>query len=240
MKYLNFIFIIFFAIAFSQLTAIFNPAKAGLLLNFRELAIYDLDKMNGIVKAKIKESKKQKDRGGVVPLKEALQAILSRPDYDNMIEKVLPPIRQLLEERDEWAPTVEELADEALNALKRANEKSKNFAPVVQVTYVIFLENLIGEFKPQAVGPGFERRIIEKIKEAKIELSSEAKSFRYQKVMETKVSPSERADQVLKELDAEKKVKVEPVGSDILAPRSDSKSEELDKDSKSQKNQKSH
>src|SRR4051794_25124713 len=83
-------------------------ASAGLLFKYHQLVVKDLDQMNALVSDKIKESKKSY-AGKVVPLKEALQAVLSRPNEDSMLDKVLPPLRAELEDQRGWEHSVSTL-----------------------------------------------------------------------------------------------------------------------------------
>lgn len=170
-------------------------AQAGLLFNYSQLALKDLDQMNQLVLDKVKESKKSAS-GKVVPLKEALQAVYSRPNDDDMIEKVIAPLRSNLDEQEAWEKTLSQLTDEAINALKNP----KAFKPVVQVTYVIFLENLLAEIKPYLKnGAGFERKLIERVRDADIKVTKEAANERRLRTMKSSVSPSEIAAKVLEQ-----------------------------------------
>ncbi|MFM6928865.1 MAG: hypothetical protein ACKOX6_10410, partial [Bdellovibrio sp.] len=98
-------------------SAVCLNAQAGLLFNYSQLATKDLDEMNQLVTDKIKESKKAYS-GKNVPLKEALQAVYSRPNDDDMIDKIAAPLRTNLDEIEAWEKTVSQLTDEAVNALK--------------------------------------------------------------------------------------------------------------------------
>lgn len=169
-------------------------ASAGLLFNYSQLTTKDLDEMNQIVQSKIKESK-QSASGKHVPLKEALQAVFSRPNDDDMIDKVIAPLRTSLDELDYWEKSISQLADEAINALKNP----KAFSPVVQSTYLIFLENLLSELKPYLKRPGFERQIAERIRDAKIAVPERAANERRLRTMKSTVSPSEIARKILAE-----------------------------------------
>ncbi len=169
-------------------------AHAGLLFNYSQLALKDLDQMSELVSDKVKESKKS-GSGKSVPLKEALQAVYSRPNDDDMIEKIVAPLRSNLDELESWEKTVSQLTDEAINALKNP----KAFKPIVQVTYVIFLENLMAEVKPYIKDQGFERKILERIRDAKIDVSKEAANERKVRTMKSTTSPSELAAKILSE-----------------------------------------
>lgn len=179
-------------------------AHAGLLFNYSQLALKDLDQMNKLVSDKIKESKKS-GSGKAVPLKEALQAVYSRPNDDDMIEKIVAPLRANLDELQSWEKTVSQLTDEAINVLKNP----RAFKPVVQVTYVIFLENLLAEIKPYIKTDGFERKIVERVRDAKIEVSKDAVHERKLRTMKETTSPSQTAEKILTE-EAQKPMLIAP------------------------------
>lgn len=167
-------------------------SQAGLLFNYSQLALKDLDQMSDLVSSKINESKKVQS-GKMVPLKEALQAVYSRPNDDDMIEKVVAPLRTNLDELGDWEKSISQLTDEAINALRNP----KAFKPVVLVTYVIFLENLLSEIKPFLKDQGFERAIIERVRDAKITVPKEAINEMKVRTMRTLVSPSEIAERII-------------------------------------------
>ncbi len=194
------------SIVYCLMTAVLSfslSVHAGLLFDYSKLALKDLDQMNKLVKAKVRESKKS---GGnkVVPLKEALQAVFSRPNEDFMIEKLLPSLKTELEEQDAWEPTVESLVKEAIGALNNP----KAFKPVVLATYSIFLDNILSEMKPKA-GSGFENKIVTKIKDAKIKISKEINDERALRMLKKASSPSETAEKILEEIVATEKAAAE-------------------------------
>lgn len=167
-------------------------ASAGLLFNYSQLALKDLDQMTSLVNDKVRESKKSAS-GKVVPLKEALQAVYSRPNDDDMIEKIIAPLRSNLDELESWEKTVSQLTDEAINAIRNP----KAFKPVVQMTYVIFLENLLAEVKPYIKKEGFERALVERVRDAKLTISKEATQERQLRGMRATTSPSDIAAKIL-------------------------------------------
>ncbi len=146
--------------------------------------------MNEMVQKKIKEYKSD---GGVQSLTEALQAVYSRPNDDAMVEKVTPPLRSELDETEQWETAVDVLVQEAIGALKNP----KAFKPVVQNTYAVFLENIVADFKPFAEKDGHKRKVIQKIRDAKIEMTKEALNERKLRDMKNHRSPSELAAQVM-------------------------------------------
>lgn len=169
-------------------------ANAGLLFTYHQLTLKNLDQMNALIKNKIKESKSAYS-GKLVPLKEALQAIFSRPNTDDMINKVRDPLRNQLDQESSYEIIFEELIQEAIYALKN----TKNFKRDVQVTYSIFLENTIAEFKPDIKDGNFEMKMLTKISESNIILTKEARKERQLRLMTEGVSPSELAKIILDE-----------------------------------------
>lgn len=184
-------------IALSLLVFVFcAESHAGLLFNYSQLALKDLDQMSEIVTSKVSESKKV-SAGKIVPLKEALQAVYSRPNEDDMIVKVVAPLRTNLDELGGWEKSISQLTDEAINALRNP----KAFKPVVLVTYTIFLENLLSEIKPYLKGQGFERSLVERIRDAKIIIPKEASNEMKVRTMKSLISPSDTAERILTQKD---------------------------------------
>lgn len=182
-----------FLIAFFCLLAPL-ASDAGLLYTYNQLALRDLDEMSQLVQQKIKESR-QSSGHVVVPLKEALQAVFARPNEDFMIEKILSSIRNELDEHQAYEESLRDLTTEALGALKNP----KPFGAPVQVTYAVFLENLISEVRPRASEP-FENGLLVQIRDAKIEITKQAKNERRLGMMKEVKSPSDLAAVVLKDL----------------------------------------
>jgi hypothetical protein len=179
-------------------------AQAGLLYTYNRLALKNLDQMNRLVKDKIKESHNE---GGdkTLPLRDALQAVYSRPNEDFMIEKILSPLRAELDDYGAWDKSVKALVREALGALKNPT----GFKIEAQVTYAIFLENLISDMRPKAEN-SFEKSILEQIRDANIELTNAAKSERKLRMMRELVSPSDLARAALESAAEKPKVQKSP------------------------------
>ena len=187
-------YILCISILLSQVTVF-----AGLLYPYNRLATKDLDQMNKLIKEKIKESK---SAGGdqTIPLKEALQAVFSRPNDDSMIEKLLPAIKIELDEHSAYEKTFQLLVKEATGALKNP----KAFKADALLTYMIFLENTISEMRPKLHEP-FENEILTQIRDAKIEFTKELMNERKHRMLKELPSPSELAFNFLKEYDEKTK-----------------------------------
>ena len=206
----------FYLILFASL-----KGQAGLLMTYNQLALKDLDQMTDLARGKIKEAKKSTD-GKIVPLKEGLQAVFSRPNDDGLISKVYPLLRSELERIDGLEKAFTDLTKEAIDALKN----TKNFTPKAQVTYFLFLENLILEFKPLIKGNDYEKALVEKIAAADIELTSEAVKERQIRVMKKSVSPSELAKTVLNEVKAEEEAAAKAAKEKPAEPEAEKSSED--------------
>lgn len=167
-------------------------AFAQAMYSYTRLALKDLDEMNAIIKQKMDESEKLGADSKVSPLREALQAVFARSNEDLMIEKIITPLKNALEDLDAWESSVNQMVDDAIKGLKDPDK----IKPVAQVTYLIMLENVITEFKPK-VKEKFEGGVIAKIRDAKIELSSAAAKERKLKTMKAVRSPSDTAGEVI-------------------------------------------
>lgn len=189
-----------------------QPTEAGLLHTYNELTLKNLEQMTRLVRGKIAEAKKSKS-GQTVPLKEGLQAVFSRPNEDGMIEKVMPALKSELDHLKAYEKTVESLVQEALDALNNP----MNFKAQAQVTYLLLLENTIAQLRPGLQEGSFEKRIIEKISQAEVVLSKEARSERKLRLMREARSPSEIAKEVLqKKFDQQAEPKSSPDNAPVL------------------------
>jgi hypothetical protein len=172
------------------------------IFTYNELVTRDLDTMNDIILTKIKESRSKLSQKEI-PLRDAFRTLMSRPNKDGMIAKILGPLKNSLEEIGQWEPSIMSLIDESVRVLSRKDKKVK---ARVQLTYITILENMISEFRPRIDRPGPEKRGIEKIAVSRIIVSREAQNERRLTTMENVVSPSELATLVLQELDSNSEI----------------------------------
>lgn len=163
--------------------------------NYAQLALRELDQMTELVNARIKESQMaQEDK--FTPLKAGLLEVYGRPNEDGMIDKIVSPLRNEIEEVDTWERAVTEVTNDAVMVLKNPQDHK----PAVQVTYAVFLENIIGEMKPRVKHGGFEKTLMESIRDANIELSKAMRDERKLRMMRDTSSPSQQARQILERL----------------------------------------
>ena len=193
----KFIFIVT-GLAFFMLSCSSAPVvsrSSELTYAYSRLKLLDIDEMNDIVLKRVKDYRKSKNQ---VVLREALLISLSRPDDDNLLEKLMSTVRYTLETNDDWEEIVESIVDESTSRLK-----DQTTAPEDQVTYLTALSNLVLEFKPELykpdVSPVFEKNIIAKIADAEIIVSDEARKESSLNSMYAVPNPSILAQNILKE-----------------------------------------
>ncbi|MBX3018646.1 MAG: hypothetical protein KF767_12205 [Bdellovibrionaceae bacterium] len=167
------------------------------LYSYSRLALKDLDEMNKLVQDKVRESRASKG-DKVAPLREAMQAVFARPNEDFMIDKVMSPLRNELDEHGAYEDTVRSLVEESIAAL----QKPDKVKATAQVTYAVMLENFLSDMKPR-VTESFEKEMVTKIRDADISLTRKAENERKLGMMKPTKSPSEMASAIIK--GAEKK-----------------------------------
>lgn len=166
-------------------------------LSYHQLALKDLDQMTELVNARIKESRASQD-DKYTPLKAGLLEVYGRPNEDGMIDKISGPLRSEIDEVESWEKAVTDVTNEAIEVLKNPQDHKAT----VQVTYGVYLENMIAELKPRVKQGGFERQVMESIRDADIELSKAMRDERKLRMMRDTASPSQQARQILERVDA--------------------------------------
>ncbi len=171
---------------------------------YNTLMIKDYDEMNSLVQAHIKKAREFSDGSGaatsrdgeaIEQLREALKLVFSRPNSDNMVAKITPEVRRELSGFSAFEDTISSITAEALRS---AGDKG---APVSQQsTALVVLENVLSEIRPEAQNNADLRRVIERIKDAKLKISDDVKKDRKIRSMFETKNPSEEASKILKNL----------------------------------------
>lgn len=185
-----------FIALFLCLFATSAPAK---VYDYKQLQSRDYDEMMSIVRSQIKLSKKSVDEddesAALFHLKEALRIVMSRPNTDNLIPKLLPEIRKELVQFEAFDTQMLELVNESIDRVK--DEK----APTTGRTTALFmLENIMAEMKPELATNEKYKEAYEKIRDAKIIVPKEVSSDRKVRGMFQSESPSEKAKKILLEI----------------------------------------
>lgn len=161
-------------------------------MSYKSLATLDLDQMNDLIQLKLNDYSRQ---NSLQSLHEGAMIVLARPDDDGMVEKILPRVRNPLEEEGQWQPTVEALVRQCIETLKNGDATQTD-----QVTSGVILENLIAELKPlyvkQHQSGGFETNIINFIADSNAEYSKSASKERGLYLMRNNLNPSQIAQKI--------------------------------------------
>ena len=174
-------------------------------LKYSELQIKDYDEMQALVKKKTdkvtkflradKSEDTKADQPVVDELKAALLLVLSRPNQDNMLAKLLPDIRKEMSNLNCFEDSLNLIATDSISRVN--NEK---LPTVYKSTSLFVLENILAEFRPEVKDKPELRAVFEKIRDAKIQIPKDVtKDLKLRSMLKVE-SPSERADRILKQL----------------------------------------
>ena len=209
-KYVSvFILAFSFLLLHSCATKKIVKSESKLPYTYNQLKLYDIDEMVEITEDRMALYKETNDSE---KLYEIMTLILARPNDDNILERLMLSIRYSLDSNKLWEDSVEVVVDNAITALKDETTSAGD-----QISYLMVLQNLLVEFKPEFkkldISPKFEQNVIEKVANAEIEVSDEARREANLNLFGKLISPSEIAKQVLEDI---KKIprKAKPAGSD--------------------------
>ncbi|MCB0385716.1 MAG: hypothetical protein KDD43_10005 [Bdellovibrionales bacterium] len=216
---------------------LFALGAAAENFKYSELQIRDYDEMLKDVTARVVSAKKismekqaegadeEGDREAIEILRTTLKLILSRPNEDNMVAKLIPVVRSELNNFSAFEDTLSSVADEALRAIN--NDK----LPVVyRGTSLFILENLMSEIRPEIENKEEFKLVITKIRDAKIEIPEKVKNERKLRSMYNTKNPSTIAAAILKDEEALAKKRAERAAAKAKADEKakGKKSEEKD------------
>ena len=170
------------------------------------LLMLNSEQMNALVMKKIKKAqeiqKKQEvndDEGlaaepaAVDQLKDATRIVFARPDQDGSREHTFVRLRRELTDLNALDSVLRDLSAESINALRDGSPNSAR----EQATYIVVLENLMAEIKPEvSTNPAF-KKIVEGIRDADIEIPDKVRSQQLLRSMNKPVSPSETAAKIV-------------------------------------------
>lgn len=180
---------------------------------YSTLQVRDFDEMVTEVKSRIYKAKQaslkgqekgvdeEGDREAIEILRNALKLILSRPNEDNMVSKLIPFVRSELNNFTAFEDTMTSLAEEAIRSIN--NDR----LPVVyRGTALFILENLMSEIRPELENKEDFKILLAKIRDAKIKIPEKVRNERKLRSMYKSKSPSDIASAILKtEEEMEKK-----------------------------------
>lgn len=147
------------------------------------------------------ESDPQAEVSAFIQLKSALRLILSRPDSENMVAKLIPEVRRELSLYSAYARVMNELAQEGIQAF----DSSLGVNTLTLSTYTFMLQNLMGEIQAEARENKDMRDIIQMIADAKITVPYDVMNERKMSGMFLSESPSQQAERILKKIQPSQK-----------------------------------
>jgi hypothetical protein len=186
------------------------PRQFGPNYKYNELMIKDYDEMLAMVQEmarKAHDATSKEDTGGEGEAVEwygrSLKLVFSRPDSDNMVAKLVGEVRRDLQGFNAYEDTIAGIAEEAIR-----NASDSGLPVSVQSTALVILENIGGEIRPSVEnGNADMRRIMERIRDADLRISSDVKKDRRLRGMFLTKNPSDEARSLLKQIDAKNKKK---------------------------------
>lgn len=188
--------LLFFACA---TTAPVPMAKSQLTYTYAKLKLLDLDQMSELIQEKLNL---YKEKPSEQLLFDAIIICLSRPNEDGLVDKLIENIQDTADSDERWQRLIEAVVDQAVTVLSTPPEQEL-IASEDQLTYLILLENLIAEFRPEFIkqyqSPRLESKIIAKIAAAKIVVSPAAFDEGQLNLMRIQRSPSVVAQSLIDE-----------------------------------------
>jgi hypothetical protein len=182
------------------------PSRAWTKVEYdsSQLMMKTADEVSEMVRKKIKRAQeiqaKQEDNdgdmlaepGAVDQLKDAMRIVLSRPDQDGTRANAFSRLRRELVDLNSLDSTLEELSKEAISTIQ-----SSSTPPGRTGTYIVLLENLMAEIKPEVKSNATFRRIVESVRDADLKVSDKVKNQQLMRAMSKPTSPSETAAKIL-------------------------------------------
>jgi hypothetical protein len=170
---------------FTFLSPLLSEARLELMAS--DLLLKNSEQFNAIVLKKIKKAQdiqaqqeQDVDAQGelfaepeaVSSLRDAMRIVLSRPDQDGARSKTFNKVRQELNDLHSLESVLKDIVTEAINSLKSNNTNLK-----YEETYLVILENVLGEMKPEVSSSPTFKLLVEKIRDADIKISDKMKSL---------------------------------------------------------------
>lgn len=125
-------------------------------------------------------------------LRDAMRIALSRPDQDGARSNLYSRVRRELVDLNSLDIVLMELTEEAIAELRNQE------GPRRTATYIVMLENMMAELKPDAQENPTIRQIFERIRDSRIAITDKARVQNLLRTMSIPVSPSVTAEKMLK------------------------------------------
>jgi len=165
-----------------------------MIFAYHRLTTKNLEQMDQFLRLKIKISQ-QNQANQTEHLIGALLTLMSRPNFDNMIEKLLPLLMTELNNTELTHTVIDAFIDECLNGIRDPNNSIPGQA---QVTYAIALENFLIEFKSYLHQAQYHKHY-EKIANSNVRISKLAELSSKTHIPYTLIEPVALAKKILRE-----------------------------------------
>lgn len=210
----SFLQILFVGASLSAATLGTASAWTKVEYDSNQLMMKNADQISELVRKKIKRAQeiqaKQETNDdapfmaepeAVEQLKEGLRIVLGRPEQqDGTRATVFGRLRRELVDLNALDEALESLTQECISVLRDSGTKAR-----LAGTYIIMIDNLMAELKPEIkTNPAF-KKIIEEVRDAGIKVPDETKSQIFMRTMAAPISPSDRAEKILPKDEGKKK-----------------------------------
>jgi hypothetical protein len=170
-----------------------------------QLMMKNADQISELVRKKIKRAQqiqaKQETNDdapfmaepeAVEQLKDALRILLARPDQDGTRANAFARLRRELVDLNSLDAALESLAKEGISTLQDEKTKAR-----LAGTYIVMLDNLMAEIKPEIGTNATFKKIVELIRDSNIKVSDETKNQVFMRSMAKPISPSDSAAKIM-------------------------------------------
>lgn len=189
------------------------PISAWTKIEFdsSKLVMKNADQISEFVREKIKKAQEIQARQessdddflaepeAINELKQALRIVLARPDQDGTRANAFARIRRELVDLNVLDKVLGDVMSEAIAAIR-----SSSTSPGRVATYVVVLENLMAEIKPEINTNPFFKKLIVEIRDANLVIPEKVKTHEMIRAMNRPVSPSETAAKIVPKEDKKK------------------------------------
>jgi hypothetical protein len=130
--------------------------------------------------------------GTLEALKDGLRIALSRPDQDGTRAILFLRLRRELTDLNSLGKVLSDLTTEAIEGVQNKSSSER-----LQSTYIVLLNNLIAELRPEVSSNSQFKDIVVQIRDAKLEVSKKVTAQERLKIMDKPQSPSKFAEEVV-------------------------------------------
>lgn len=172
-----------------------SGANAQLEYHSERIKMMDVETLQNILSKNLKKLENKEESAAPI-IKQSLEVLLAQPDQSLAASNYFSQFKSFAGGESEFLTILEEIANQGISTLK--NRGKDNNLLREQNTYLFILTNLVTELKEYKENE-FYRKIIEKIRDADINVSDSLVSYRLLNSMSDAQNPSKYAESVLPE-----------------------------------------